>query len=70
MNKKQFIKKNMEEKMQWLKENTNHQVAIMFLQGSQNYGMDNYSEEYTSDFDMKCFIVPTLEDLIHNKNGR
>lgn len=39
-------------------------VAIFFLQGSQNYNCDEYSEEYMSDIDTKCIILPTLEDIV------
>ena len=35
----------------------------VFLQGSQNYGLDYES----SDIDTKCIVLPTLEDLIFNR---
>lgn len=67
MTKKDLIKSQMQEKMNWLKDNTDYQVALMYLQGSQNYNMDVYTENYKSDFDVKCYIVPTLDDMIKNK---
>ncbi len=39
------------------------EVVGVFLQGSQNYELDEYSDEYTSDVDTKCFILPTLDDI-------
>ena len=35
----------------------------VFLQGSQNYGLDYEG----SDIDTKCIVLPTLEDLIFNR---
>ena len=37
-------------------------IVGVFLQGSQNYGLDYEG----SDIDTKCIIAPTLEDLIFN----
>jgi len=41
-------------------------VAYICIYGSQNYGLDVYTDEYQSDVDMKAIIVPTLDDLIKN----
>ena len=38
-------------------------IVGVFLQGSQNYGLD-YED---SDIDTKCIVLPTLEDLIFNR---
>ena len=38
-------------------------IIGVFCQGSQNYGLDYEG----SDIDTKCFLVPTLEDIIFNK---
>lgn len=51
--------------LQWAKEyveSLGHKVFYIALYGSQNYGLDT-SE---SDFDYKCIILPTLDDLVHN----
>ncbi len=40
------------------------EVVAVFLQGSQNYEMDEYSDEYMSDIDTKCIILPTLDDIV------
>jgi hypothetical protein len=41
-----------------------HEVFAIVLQGSQNYDMDMYTEEYCSDVDTKCIVLPTPEQLI------
>lgn len=41
-----------------------HEIVGIFLQGSQNYNLDEYSEEYMSDIDTKCIILPNLDDII------
>lgn len=38
-------------------------IVGIFLQGSQNYGLDYKG----SDIDTKCIVLPTLEDLIFNR---
>lgn len=38
-------------------------IVGVFAQGSMNYGLDYDS----SDIDTKCFLVPTLEDIIFNR---
>ena len=68
MAKKQMVLNEMKKKMNWLKENTDYHVAFMCLQGSQNYGFDEYTDDYSSDFDVKCFIIPTLKDLLERPN--
>ena len=44
------------------------EVVAVFLQGSQNYELDEYSEEYQSDIDTKCIILPTLNDIVNGKS--
>lgn len=41
-----------------------YEVVGVFLQGSQNYGLDEYSDAYMSDIDTKCIILPSLDDII------
>ena len=43
-----------------------YSVAYICIYGSQNYGLDTYTDKYTSDVDMKAIVVPTLDDLISN----
>ena len=44
-----------------------HEIFGIFVLGSQNYGLDIYSDEYWSDIDTKCIILPNLDDIILNK---
>ena len=60
------IYKRMEEHLAHLHK-LGYKVAFLALQGSQNYGLDVYSEEYQSDVDTKAAIVPSLEDIIYNR---
>ena len=66
MTRKEFINKRVQEHY---KEaiSLGHEVVGVFLQGSQNYELDEYSDEYMSDIDTKCIILPTLDDIISNK---
>lgn len=41
-----------------------NQIVGLFLQGSQNYHID----DETSDIDTKLLVVPSLKDLAYNKN--
>lgn len=40
---------------------------MLVLQGSQNYGLDIYNDEYKSDIDTKLIVLPTLDDLIEER---
>ena len=44
--------------------NLGYEVVGVFLQGSQNYDLDEYSDEYMSDIDTKCIVLPSLDDII------
>lgn len=43
-----------------------YEVVGIFLQGSQNYGLDIYDDDYKSDVDTKAIVLPTFEDVVHN----
>jgi hypothetical protein len=43
-------------------------VFATILQGSQNYGLDIYTDEYKSDIDSKCIVLPTFEDFCGNRS--
>ena len=43
-----------------------YNVAYIWIYGSQNYGLAEYSDEYMSDIDFKAVIVPSLDDLVFN----
>lgn len=66
INKEEFIRTKMQEHWDYLMLHTNYEVVAIFLQGSQNYGTDLYTEEYTSDIDTKAIILPTLENIVNN----
>ena len=40
-------------------------VCYLALQGSQNYNLDTYGDEYESDFDWKIFVFPSFDDVYH-----
>lgn len=65
--RKKFIMANIANKLKWLKENTSHNVIYIALQGSQNYEMDLYTDEYQSDIDVKAIIVPSFDDILKGK---
>jgi hypothetical protein len=39
---------------------------VIVLQGSQNYGMDVYTESYQSDIDLKAYVLPSFEQVYSN----
>lgn len=41
-----------------------YEVVCTILQGSQNYNLDEYSQEYQSDIDTKSIVLPNLDDVI------
>ena len=43
------------------------EMFVLVLQGSQNYGLDIYTDEYKSDIDTKAIVIPSLEDVVMNK---
>lgn len=64
--KRDYIMKNIEEKYNYL-QNLGYKVIAIYLQGSQNYGLDVYNDDYKSDIDAKAIVIPKLEDIILNK---
>ena len=46
---------------------SNLEMFVLVLQGSQNYGLDIYTDEYKSDIDTKIIVIPSLEDVVMNK---
>ena len=45
-----------------------YDVVFTALQGSQNYGLDEYSDEYMSDVDTKSMVLPHLDDMIRARS--
>ena len=44
------------------------EIVFLALQGSQNYGLDIYDENYKSDVDTKAIVLPSFSDFVHDKN--
>lgn len=65
MNKEEKIRKRLQEHYDYISED--YEVVALYLQGSQNYGLDEYSENYMSDVDSKAIVLPTFEDFILGK---
>lgn len=42
-------------------------LFALCLQGSQNYNLDIYTDEYRSDIDTKAIVIPDLKDVVLNK---
>ena len=42
-----------------------YKVIALMLQGSQNYGLEEYSLDYCSDIDSKAIVVPTFRDFLN-----
>ena len=66
MNRENFIMNRLREHYTQL-EKMGYEIVFLALQGSQNYGLDIYSEEYTSDIDSKAIVLPSFEDFCNNK---
>lgn len=69
MNKKQEIFKELKRRINYLQNDLGYEVLFIALQGSQNYGMDIYTEEYKSDIDCMAIVIPSLEDFVGNKQA-
>lgn len=44
-----------------------YDVVCLMLQGSQNYGLDEYTEDYMSDIDSKAIVLPHFRDFVYEK---
>ena len=58
-----MIRKRMGEHLSEVKKLGYTPVGV-FLQGSQNYNLDIYNDEYQSDVDVKVIVLPSFEDII------
>ena len=65
-NRDEYIRLNLQEKYDYLIEQ-GYKVLALFLQGSQNYNLDIYDEDYKSDIDAKAIVLPSLRDIVLNK---
>lgn len=63
MDREERINKRLKEHYEYL-ESKGYEIVGLFLQGSQNYNNDIYTEEYMSDIDTKAIVLPTFEDFV------
>lgn len=61
--RKEHIKNRLKAHYKYI-ESLGYEIIGVFLQGSQNYNLDIYEKDYTSDIDTKCIVLPTLDNLI------
>lgn len=66
MNKKDLIHERLLEHYKFAQEHGFEVVCVM-LQGSQNYGLDVYSDNYKSDVDTKAIVLPSFEDFCRTR---
>ena len=68
MNREEFIKSGLYlHLLTFEKNHPNLEWFALVIQGSQNYELDIYTEEYKSDIDTKMLVIPSLEDIVYNK---
>lgn len=60
----ELIKEKMTYHIKHLLYKTNYEVVCVMLQGSQNYGLDEYTDEYQSDVDTKAIVLPHFCDFV------
>lgn len=65
-NKYKYIMDNLQYKYDYLVEH-GYNVLALFLQGSQNYDLDIYDDDYVSDIDAKAIVLPTLKNIVLNE---
>ena len=63
---KEFIMNILHEQECELERKYGYKVAYICVYGSQNYGLDIYTNDYKSDLDLKAVILPNLDDLIYD----
>lgn len=61
---KKKVMERVKEHYQYLSVVCGYDVICTCLQGSQNYGLDEYSEDYQSDVDTKSIIAPSLDSIV------
>lgn len=65
MNREEYIMNRLQEHYNEIKDK--YEVVGLFLQGSQNYELDIYDDDYKSDIDTKAIILPSFKDIVYNK---
>ena len=68
MNREEYIMNGLQNHInEFYKNYPNLELLFIGLQGSQNYGLDLYTDEYKSDIDTKAIVIPSLEDVVMNR---
>jgi len=68
MNREEYIKNGLQNHLkEFYKIYPNRELFAICLQGSQNYELDIYTDEYKSDIDTKAIVIPSLEEIVLNK---
>ena len=68
IDRNQHITKRLKEHYDRVK-SLGYEVFCIVVQGSQNYNMDVYTEEYQSDIDTRCIVLPKFEDFVAKKDS-
>lgn len=66
MDKDEKIMKRVQEHYDYLKQK-GYEIVFLALQGSQNYELDVYDDDYMSDVDTKAVVLPSFEDFVYNR---
>lgn len=67
LSKKAWIQEKLQE--YWAQtESFGHDIFVIALQGSQNYELDLYEDDYSSDIDAKALILPKFEDFVEGNS--
>lgn len=67
LSKKAWIQETLQE--YWSQtESFGHDIFVIALQGSQNYELDLYEDDYSSDIDAKALILPKFEDFVEGSS--
>lgn len=68
MDRKKYINEQLKKHYNEFKKAFPHLTLFaLCLQGSQNYGLDIYTNDYKSDVDTKAIVIPSLKDIAMNK---
>lgn len=64
----EYVMSKVKEHLRYLEQNyPEYNIIYIALQGSQNYELDLYTDEYKSDVDTKAIVVPSLKDIATNR---
>ena len=67
MTREEKIMKRVQEHYDYLQKN-GYEIVCLCLQGSQNYELDEYSNEYQSDIDTKAIVLPSFKDFCYGRS--